>query len=174
MVDRPDGLHRLQRLRRRLPGGEQHSGRRQGAGGAPAAKCTGCASTATSTGPADEPDGVSLSAGAVHALRERAVRVRLPGRGHGPQCRGAQRHGLQPLRRHALLLEQLPVQGAALQFLLPTPISHDRDAAPAVQPRRDGPLARRDGEVHLLRAAHPPRRDRRRRSRAGRSSTAKS
>ena len=30
--DRPQRLHRLQRLRRRLPGGEQHPGRRQGAG----------------------------------------------------------------------------------------------------------------------------------------------
>ena len=30
--------------------------------------------------------------------------------------RRTQRHGLQPLRRHALLLEQLPVQSAALQF----------------------------------------------------------
>jgi molybdopterin-containing oxidoreductase family iron-sulfur binding subunit len=29
---------------------------------------------------------------------------------------GPERHGLQPLRRHALLLEQLPVQGAALQL----------------------------------------------------------
>ncbi len=31
-VDRHHGLHRLQRLRRRLPGGEQHPRRRQGAG----------------------------------------------------------------------------------------------------------------------------------------------
>ncbi len=29
----------------------------------------------------------------------------------------AQRHGLQPLHRHAVLLEQLPVQGAAVQLL---------------------------------------------------------
>ena len=32
--DRPERLHRLQRLRRRLPGGEQHPGGRQGAGAA--------------------------------------------------------------------------------------------------------------------------------------------
>ena len=53
-------------------------------------------------------------AGAVHALRERAVRAGLSGRGDGPQRRRPQRHGLQPLRRHALLLEQLPLQGAPL------------------------------------------------------------
>ena len=32
------------------------------------------------------------------------------------QRRRPERHGLQPLRRHALLLEQLPVQGAPLQL----------------------------------------------------------
>ena len=47
------------------------------------------------------------------------------------------------------------------------------DAAPAVQPRRDRPLARRDGEVHLLRAAHSPGRNRRRVERPVASSTAK-
>ena len=62
------------------------------------------------------PDRVPLPAGAVHALRERPVRAGLPGRGDRPQRRRPQRHGLQPLRRHALLLEQLPVQGAPLQL----------------------------------------------------------
>ena len=52
----------------------------------------------------------------VHALRERAVRSGLPGRCHRPRQRRAQRHGLQPLHRHALLLQQLPLQGAPLQL----------------------------------------------------------
>ena len=34
-----------------------------------------------------------------------------------PQRGRSQRDGLQPLHRHALLLEQLPVQGAPVQFL---------------------------------------------------------
>ena len=34
-----------------------------------------------------------------------------------PQRRGPQRADLQPLRRHALLLQQLPLQGAALQLV---------------------------------------------------------
>ena len=64
------------------------------------------------------PRRLSFSAGAVHALRKRPLRVRLPGRGHGAQRRGAQRHGLQPLRGHAVLLEQLSLQGAAVQLPL--------------------------------------------------------
>ncbi len=55
-------------------------------------------------------------AGALHALRKRALRTGLPGGGHRPQRRRPERHGLQPLRRHPLLLEQLPLQSAALQF----------------------------------------------------------
>ena len=60
--------------------------------------------------------GDLLPAGAVHAVRERAVRSRVPGRRDGAQPRRAERHGLQPLCRHALLLEQLSVQGPPLQL----------------------------------------------------------
>ena len=52
------------------------------------------------------------SARPVHALRERALRIGLPRGGHQPQPRRAERHGLQPLRRHPLLLQQLPLQSA--------------------------------------------------------------
>ena len=55
--------------------------------------------------------------GHLPAVRERPVRAGLPGDGHRPQLRGAQRHGLQPLRGNALLLEQLSLQGAAVQLL---------------------------------------------------------
>ena len=41
----------------------------------------------------------------------------VPGARHRAQLRRAQPAGLQPLRRHALLREQLPVQGAALQLV---------------------------------------------------------
>src|SRR5690606_9408652 len=62
-----------------------------------------------------------------------------------------------PLHRHALLLEQLPLQGAALQ-LVRVHGAGDQRAARA-QPRRHGARARRHGEMHLLRAAHPARGD---------------
>ena len=83
--------------------------------GATAARCTGCASTATTAATLDNPDTL-LPADALPAVRERALRGGLPGGGDGAQRRRPERHGLQPLRRHALLLEQLPVQGAALQL----------------------------------------------------------
>ena len=35
--------------------------------------------------------------------------VCLPGRRYHAQCRGPERHDVQPLRRHAVLLEQLPL-----------------------------------------------------------------
>ena len=61
----------------------------------------------TSSGPADD----------VPALRQRAVRDGLPGARHRAQLGRPQPAGLQPLRRHALLREQLPLQGAALQLV---------------------------------------------------------
>ena len=98
-------------------------------------------------------------AGAVHAVRERAVRAGVPGAGHVAQLRGPERYGLQPLRGHPLLLQQLPVQGAALQLL---PVQRFRNAQleAAAQSRCHGAQPRRDGKVHILRAAHQRRQDR--------------
>ena len=58
----------------------------------------------------------SSPADSVHAVRNGALRERLPGRGDRSQPGRLERHGVQPLRRHALLLEQLPVQGSPLQL----------------------------------------------------------
>ncbi len=57
------------------------------------------------------------AAGHVHALRASAVRGGVSGGGHEPLLRGPERDDLQPLRRHPLLRQQLPVQGAPLQLL---------------------------------------------------------
>ena len=45
------------------------------------------------------------------------MRERLPGQRDRSRPGRSERDGLQPLRRHAVLLEQLPVQGAPVQFL---------------------------------------------------------
>ena len=120
---------------------------------AAAARCTGSASTATSPAtPDDAGDGVP--ADALPAVRERPLRAGLPGGGDRAHRRRPERDGLQPLHRHPLLLEQLPVQGAALQ-LLQLHQGHARAGQDGGQPGRHRALARRDGEVHLLRAAHP-------------------
>ena len=63
-------------------------------------------------------------ADAVSAVRVGAVRSGLPGGGDGAQRRRPERHGLQPLRRHALLLEQLSVQGAPLQLPAVSGLEH--------------------------------------------------
>jgi MoCo/4Fe-4S cofactor protein with predicted Tat translocation signal len=101
--DRRQRLHRLQRVRRRMSGGEQHPGHRQGSGPARTRDALAARGHVLS-----RPRGESRNifpAGAVHAVRERAVRARLPGRRDGAQRRRPQRHGVQPLCRHALLLE---------------------------------------------------------------------
>ena len=59
----------------------------------------------------------ALRADDVPALRQRAVRAGVPGVRDVPRAGRPERAGLQPLRRHALLLEQLPVQGSLLQLV---------------------------------------------------------
>ena len=94
-------------------------------------------------------------ADAVPALRRGAVRAGVPGVRDLPLAGRPERHDLQPLHRHALLREQLPVQGPPLQLVrLPDRALAGADAARA-QPRRHRARAGRDGEVHVLRAAHP-------------------
>ena len=61
--------------------------------------------------------------------------------------------GLQPLHRHPLLRQQLPLQGADVQLLRARVRRAPRAAA---QPGRDRAHRRDHGEVHVLRAAHPP------------------
>jgi MoCo/4Fe-4S cofactor protein with predicted Tat translocation signal len=160
--DRPERLHRLQRLRRRLPGGEQHPGRRQGAGAARPRDAL-AARRPLLRGDRDNPE---TSSSRCRACTARTRRASWSARSARPStARRPERHGLQPLRRHALLLEQLPVQGAPLQ-LPPTTtgLEHAEPQADA-QSRRHGAQPRRDGEVHLLRAAHQRARDRRREAR---------
>ena len=100
--------------------------------------------------------GYLPSADAVSAVRVRAVRGRVPRRRDDAQRRRPERHGLQPLRRHAVLLEQLSVQGSSLQLPAVFGLGHGQLQAGA-QSRRHRAQPRRDGEVHLLRAADQSR-----------------
>ena len=97
----------------------------------------------------------ALRPDAVPALRQRALRAGLPGVRRVPHRRRPQRPGLQPLRRHPVLRQQLPVQGALLQLVQVHRAGLAGAAPPAAQPGRHGAGPRRDGEVHLLHPADP-------------------
>jgi hypothetical protein len=101
----------------------------------------------------------STPAGAVHAVRERAVRSRMPRCRDHAQRRGPERHGLQPLRGHAVLFEQLPVQGATVQL----PALRGLDDAEPRAVAQSGCIGAQPGchgEVLVLRAAHQSGADR--------------
>ncbi len=69
------------------------------------------------------------------ALRGRPVRAGLPRGRDRPQRRRPERHGLQPLRRDALLRGQLSVQGSPLQLLPLRGLRH-AELEDDAQPRR--------------------------------------
>ncbi len=103
-------------------------------------------------GDMDDPQDLSR-AGAVHALRRCAVRSRLPGGRHGAQPGRPERNGLQPLRGHALLLEQLPVQSAPIQLFALFGLGYAQPVRNA-QSQRERAQPRRDGKMFVLRAAN--------------------
>ena len=103
-------------------------------------------------------DGHLPSAVALPAVRKRALRSGVPGRRDRAQRRRPERHGLQPLRRHAVLLEQLSVQGPALQLHVVCGL-RDAGAVRAAESGRHDSQPRRHGKVHVLRPAHQPRAD---------------
>ena len=95
--------------------------------------------------------GGRLPARPLHALRGRSLRAGLPrGRDRARQ-RGSQCDGLQPVHRDALLLEQLSLQGAPVQFLQ-LHQGHARHSQARDEPGRHGPREGRHGEVHVLHA----------------------
>ena len=87
----------------------------------------------------------------VPAVRQRAVRAGVSDLRQPPHRGRSQRAGAQPLHRHPLLRQCVSIQRPVLQFLQPV---MGQAAASAAQPRRLAALGRRDGEVHVLRAAH--------------------
>ena len=159
-------------LRAGLPEREQHSDRGQGRG---------------SPRPLDalDPDRPVLrgrsrrarngaSAGRLRPLREGSLRDRLPDERHGPRRGGPQHHGLQPVHRHPLLLEQLPLQSVRrfnyfnyndrpLDKLWYGPLA-EWGMAETLKMQKNPDVSvrtRDDGEMHLLRSADRAGQDRR-------------
>ena len=92
---------------------------------------------------------------ALPALHQRALRAGLPGLRGVSHRRRLERSGLQPLRGHPVLRQQLSLQGAVLQLVQVQRVGLAGAAAPAAESGRDGAGPRGHGEVHLLHSADP-------------------
>src|SRR3954471_2291185 len=150
----PRSLYRLRSLCDGLPGGEQHSGRRRAAGGAWSRdQLDPRRALLRGRVPRCESEVPSRP---VPALRRGALRAGLPDLRQPSHRRRSQRAGLQPLHRDAILRQCVPVQRPLLRLLQPGL----GEAAPSsAESGRVGPRGRRDGEVHVLRAADYRRKD---------------
>ena len=121
-----------------------------------------------------------LPAGALHALREGAVRAGLPGGGfrarrrRASTCRSTTAASARASARRIAPTRCAASTGSAMPTARNTPTSATTRDKAAQQSRRHRARARRHGEVHLLRPAHQPRAARSRKGQTAQSPTAKS
>ena len=146
---RPRSLHRLRGLCDSVPRREQHSNRRPSRSGARPRDALDSRRAVLGRRVPRCPREVPACA--LPAMRQRAVRARLPYLCKPSHRGGTKRSGVQPLHWDALLRQCVFLQRAILQLLQSR---LGKTLAPPVESRCLGARSGRDGKMHVLRPAH--------------------